>query len=403
MSRKLLTDRFVAGVRADARANYFDQKTRGLALRVTPTGAKTWAFVYRVKGSASEWDRLGTFPAMSLVDARKAANQRRAVVDAGRNPAEERRAERDAAKVARPEPSVFRFGDLADLYAKVAAGQKKTWRDDVAKITRYLRPAWGAMPLRSLTRVHVHELLDGLVADGMTVGVNRVQALVSKMFTVAVDRSLLDSHPAARMEKRFKERPADRVLTDDELRALWAGLDAQPGRAADALRLRLLLGQRGEEIAGMTWAEVDIEARVWQMPGQRTKNGHEHAVPLPPSALAVLVKARASLPADAARVFPGLTLRREDYRNLATIHGGKFQWKDLRRTVATRIAGLGFDETCIGRVLNHAKVSVTAKHYNQHAYLDEKQRALDAWDRELQRIVTHTPKAGAAVLPMRRA
>ncbi len=398
MSRKLLTDRFVAGVRATVRDTYFDVKARGLALRVTPAGVKSWSFVYRLDGTASRWFWLGSYPAVPLADARGLAlTYRRMVEVEKRDPAKERHDERAARAVApTPTPGAFTFGDLADLYAKVAAGQKKTWRDDVAKITRYLRPAWGAMPLRSLTRVHVHELLDGLVADGMTVGVNRVQALVSKMFTVAVDRSLLDSHPAARMEKRFKERPADRVLTDDELRALWTGLDAHPGRAADALRLRLLLGQRGEEIAGMTWPEVDLEAAVWQLPGARTKNGRPHAVPLPASALAVLTRARAALPADEARVFPHLTLRSDDHRALAVIHGGQYEWKDLRRTFATRLAGLGFEETTIGRVLNHARVSVTSKHYNQHAYLDEKQRALDAWDRELAAIVANEKQTTTA-------
>ncbi len=396
MPRIALTDRFVAGIRQRERENYFDLKTRGLVLRVTPAGTKSWYFVYRVRRSPSEWVRLGTFPALGLVEARKLANKLRAVVDEGRNRAAERRADR--ARVVLPVPGAFTFNDLADLYAKIAAGQKKTWRDDVAKITKHLRPAWGALPLKSLTRVAVHELLDGLVAGGMTVGVNRVQALISKMFTVAVDRSLLDAHPAARMEKRFKERPADRVLTDDELRALWAGLDAQPGRAADALRLRLLLGQRGEEIAGMTWAEVDLEARVWQMPGARTKNGRPHAVPLPASAMAVLNRARGGLPEDEARVFRHVSLRSDDHRALAVIHGGAYEWKDLRRTFATRLAGLGFDETIVGRVLNHAKVSVTSKHYNQHAYLDEKQRALDAWDRELAAIVANEPRKTATVV-----
>src|SRR5207244_3987164 len=132
----------------------------------------------------------------------------------------------------------------------------------VGKTSKYLLPRWGSMPLRSITRAHVHELLDGLVANGMTVGVNRVQAVISRLFTVALDRSLVDAHPAARMIKRFQERASDRVLTDAELRTLWLGLDAQPGPAADALRLRLLLGQRGAEVIGMKWDEIDFGAKV---------------------------------------------------------------------------------------------------------------------------------------------
>ena len=158
-------------------------------------------------------------------------------------------------------------------------------------IARHLSPVWGALPLKDITRTHVHEVLDAAVGKGLTVGVNRLQALISHVFTVALDRGLIDAHPAARMIKRFQEQARERTLTDGELRALWAGLDAHPGAAADAVRLRLLLGQRGGETAGMEWSEVDLTAGVWSLPGTRTKNRRPHVVPLPPMAVALL-KAR---------------------------------------------------------------------------------------------------------------
>jgi integrase len=154
---------------------------------------------------------------------------------------------------------------------------------------------------------------------------------------VALDRSLVDAHPAARMIKRFKERPSDRVLSDDELRALWAGLEARPGPAADAMKVRLLLGQRGGEVTGMRWEEVDLKAGVWHLPGARTKNGRPHSVPLPPTVLALLECRRGTAPADAAQVFPGLTQWSDEQRELSAIHGGAYTWKDLRRTVSTRV------------------------------------------------------------------
>lgn len=404
MPRRTLTDRLVASSKTTTRTTYFDTKVRGLGLRVTPAGVKTWVFVYRLAGKPSQWLNLGSYPAATLADARKLATDHRRTVDVeGRDPAAERRTEKQAEAV--PAPAVFTFSNLCDLYLKLAPSKKKTWIDDRQKIEKYLRPAWGARPLRELTRADVHALLDGLVAAGMQAGVNRVQALVSRLFTVAVDRSLIDAHPAARMEKRIKEQADDRVLTDEELRALWKGLDARPGRAADALKLRLLLGQRGAEIAAMAWAEVDLQAGVWQLPGYRTKNGRPHAVPLPAKALEVLKRRRREIADEETRVFPALTLGSDDHRELSTLHGGVYEWTDLRRTVATRLAGLGFDETTIGRVLNHARVSVTAKHYNQHAYLDEKRNALTAWDRELAAIVSGKREKAKVVThrPRRRA
>jgi integrase len=398
-----MTDKFVAGVQATTRANYFDSKVQGLTLRVAPTGLKTWLFVYRMPGKSSQWLSLGSYPALPLVDARKAAlDQRRAVDVDGRDPVADRKAERAAQSVPpAPPPTVFTFDDLAKLYLVFAKAKKKTWLGDEQKINRYLRPAWGDRPLRDIRREDIHDLLDRLVANGMTVGVNRIQMLISRMFTIALDRGKVDAHPAARMLKRADEHARERTLTDDELRTLWTGLDASPGPAADATRLRLLLGQRGEETCGMRWDEIDVDAALWTLPATRAKNGRTHRIPLPATALQIVRDRRVGLAGDEPRVFPKLSLASDAYRALATIHHGTYEFKDLRRTFATRLAKLGFSDTVIGRTLNHTQHTVTAKHYNQHAYDAEKRQALEAWDRELARILSQQPQTGATVLPMR--
>lgn len=398
-----LTDRFVASARSTSRVVYFDTKTRGLALRVTPAGAKTWSFVYRA-GGKPRWLTLGTYPAVSLASARTLALDKRHLIDVERrDPVEEERTAREAASAAvSPAPPVFTFSDLAKLYETFAKGRKKSWRDDVGKTNKYLIPRWGAMPLRDITRAHVHELLDGLVANGMKVGVNRVQAVISRLFTVALDRSLVDAHPAARMIKRFQERPSDRVLTDGELHELWSGLDASPGRAADALRLRLLLGQRGAEVIGMEWDEINFVDEAWELPAARTKNGRPHVVPLPPTAMALLKRVRGEVADDQPRVFPGLTPWTDEQRKLAKIHKGAYEWKDLRRTVSTRLAGSGFSEEVIGRTLNHARYTVTSRHYIKHAYLVETRQALAAWDALLADIVAGRKAARSKVAHFRR-
>ena len=385
MPRVGLTDRFVASAQSDKRENYFDTKALGLSLRVSPSGTKTWYFVYRTKGQPSQWLKIGTYPALPLATARKAVlDQRKALEVDGVDPVVERKAAKQAREA--PSPAVFTFNDLAKLYLPFAKATKKTWRDDKQKMDRYLIPAWGPRPLRGVTRAHVHELLDSVVAQGMGAGVNRVQALISRVFTVALDRSLIDAHPAVRMIKRAKEQPRDRILSEDEICALCQGLDEQPGSAADAVRLRLLLGQRGAEVNGMCWAHVKFESATWVIPAELTKNGRPHTVALGTTAIKLLTRRRALTPDDEPRVFPGLSMQSLAYRKLAAIHGGRYEWKDLRRTMATGLAGLGFSETTIGRCLNHARYTVTAKHYNQHLYLAETRAALEAWDQEINRI-----------------
>jgi integrase len=394
----MMNDRSVAGLRPSARQTYFDTKTQGLALRV---GARrrTWYFVYN-RDNKRVWLRIGDYPDVKLADARAQVSGHRKSLDLDNiNPAVERRKE----PVPEPEtPKAYTVADFVPAFVAFQKGRTRSWEDEHAKIKRYILPAWGTLPLRSITRAHVNELLTTVSSKGLTVGVNRLQALISRMFTVALDQGLVDAHPASRVIKRFKELPRERTLIDDEIRKLWAGLDAYPGAASDAVRLRLLLGQRGEETYGIMWNELDLDAGLWTLPLRRTKTQQRaHLVPLPSTALALLRRRHEANTANELRVFPGLVPQRDDHRELFKIHGGAYEWKDLRRTVATKLGELGFSETVIGRVLNHAKYSVTGKHYNQYAYLDEIRQALTAWDRELQRILAHEPKKKSKVVPLR--
>lgn len=397
MPSRLLTDRLCASRPSAARVTFFDTKARGLALRIGPR-RRTWHFVYRYHAGPPRWLTLGTYPELTLEKAREAAGPYRYALDVE---------DRDPGYVEPPEPApvaapVLTFADFAKVYIGFAALTKRTWRDDQAKIEKYLVPAWGPLPLRDISRRHVADLLDTLVAKGLTVGVNRIQALISRIFTLALDRGAVDAHPATRLLKRAKEVPRERTLTDDEIRALWIGLEAQPGPAADVIKLRLLLGQRGGETAGMTWADVDLVAKTWHLPATATKNARPHTVPLPDTALAILTRRRADTPDDEPRVFPAHVLQTDSGRSLSALLPAGAQWTDTRRTCATRLAALGYSETVIGRTLNHARYTVTARHYNQHAYVGEMRAALESWDRELARIVADHPKTGADVLPMVR-
>jgi integrase len=395
-----LTDRTVAGLRSTGGVlTVTDRKTPGLALRIG-TRTKVWYFAYR-NGGPTRWLKLGEYPGLELADARDRAVKQRALLADKLDPVKE---QEKAAAVLEPQPTapIFTFAAFVPAFVAFQKGRKKTWEDDEAAIKRHLLPSWGSLPLKDITRRHVQERLDALVADGMTIGVNRIQALISRIFTVALDRSLVENNPAHRIIKRFSEQPRERVRTDAELRALWKGLDEHPGEASDAIRLRLLLGQRGEETSDALWNEIDLEAAIWSLPNTRTKNKRAHVVALPPEALTILKRRREAVPEDAPRVFPSLDLTGDEHKALNAIHNGAYEWTDLRRTVATRLAGLGFDETTIGRVLNHARYTVTGKHYNQHVYVEEIRQALTAWDRELRRVLTEKARSKSKVLPMRR-
>ena len=170
---------------------------------------------------------------MTLADARKQVNEHRTLLDNGARPGRGTPAGGSPPDPRRSRPPT-RSRDFVPVFIASRRARRKRGRTRKPP-SSCTCPAWGSLPLKEITREHIHERLDALVGKGLTVGVNRIQALISRIFTVALDRGKVDAHPAARIIKRFKEQPRDRVLTDDELRALWAGLDAQPGAASDAV------------------------------------------------------------------------------------------------------------------------------------------------------------------------
>jgi len=371
--------------------DWFDQATPGLSLQVTPGGARTWYLFYRAANTARRV-KLGTWPALGLKDARDLARSTRVRIETtGADPAHERAAAR----------TVFTFADLAALYMSHHAKPRKiAWQSDQYKIDRFLGPAWGSRAVTSITRTEIHALLDK-IAIKTPVHANRTQSLISKLFNFAIDREHATVNPCHRMPKRGKETARVTVLDDDALRALWIALDALPGAGSDAVRLRLLTGQRGGEVFAMRWADLEQSATgvVWNMP--TTKNGRPHRVPLSKAAAAVVTARWHAGPEDPDRVFRFLNNKARGIRNMAAIPQGAYRWHDLRRTFASRLAGLGVAEEVISRLLNHAKRGITASVYNQYAYDGEKLAALERWAAELSRIVTGQP-AGGAVLAFRR-
>lgn len=403
-----LTDKFIRGL--EPGIDCFDEDTRGLVLRA---GArrKTWYFTYR-RGGPPKWVRLGeygTAPAMTLADARKAARANRTLLDEDKDPAAVKalaRAESDqatAAALAAAAPA-FTFEDFIPVFVEFQKGRIKEWKANRNMINRWLRTPWGHLPLKSITRTHCQEILTTAQKAGLKVGVNRIQAVISRIFTVALDRELIDFHPAVKIIKRADEVPGDRVLTDTEIRTLWKDLTKAGTPASDVIKLRLLLGQRGGETLGMLRDELHLADAFWEMPRARTKTKKNiHVVALPPMALAIVKRhTEAITDDDEPRVFPGLSRNHDAYRDLSAITGGTYVWKDLRRTMTTRLAELGCSTEVIDRVLNHARTSVTDVNYNKYRYLPEVREALTAWDRALTRILAGKPMKDAKVVSMRR-
>jgi integrase len=316
------------------------------------------------------------------------ADALRAGVAQGENPSEaKRRAKREA-------PGRT-FKALADRYlTEYARRKKRSAGQDERNLNLHILPKWSELDYAAIRRRDVIELIEGIISDGKPVLANRIQSLISGIFSFAVDSDLMDANPCTRLKKRGEERAGQRVLTDPEIRLFWSKVVEAPAsrQTGLGLRLALLTGVRIGEVAGMRPNELehlgDSARAVWNIPGNRTKNGLAHVIPLAPLALEF---ARELTPVTAG----GYAAAMERIAGrLSGPEPAHKTWKDapptphdLRRTFRTRLPQLGVAADIRDRLMNHIPTDVGTRHYDQYQYLAEKRAALVAWDASVSAIL----------------
>jgi integrase len=187
----------------------------------------------------------------------------------------------------REEATTKAFSALAERYLTEHARRfKRSWETDERNLRLHVLSVWKDRRYDEIERRDVIALSERLISQGKPILANRVQALVSSMFSFAVDADLVRANPCTRLRKRSQERVRRRVLSDDELRLFWTRIIKSPvsRQLGLALRLILLTGVRAGEMAGARREEFrnldDPNRAAWLIPPQRTKNGRGHFVPL---------------------------------------------------------------------------------------------------------------------------
>ena len=189
-----------------------------------------------------------------------------------------------------------------------------------------------------------------------------------------------------------EEKARDRVLTEDELRAVWNALAPEQAQIAAMFKLRILTAQRGGEVVTIRRSDLDLQGAWWTIPGELSKNGLAHRVPLAPQAVEI-VKEALRAAGDDECLFPSPTSDgpvRSIWRPVARIRkrsGVEFRPHDLRRTAASLMTGMGISRLTVAKILNHVEFSITAV-YDRHSYDAEKRQALEAWAVRVEQIVT---------------
>jgi len=352
---------------------------------------------------------FGTYPAVSLADARVKHTKAKADLEKGIDPGDEKlkrkTAERNAETVA----------DLVEEYLeKWARPRKRSAAEDERTLRKEVVPLWANRKAKDIKRRDVITLLDGIVDRGSPIQANRTLAVIRKMFNFAISRDILDTTPVAMVKAPAKENQRDRVLSADEIRTLWTGLGTAPVSEGVklALKLQLATAQRKGEIVGAALNEFDFESNVWTIPAERSKNGQAHRVPLSPLALELIQKAKEHA-GESPSLFPSIWLfpsptadgpilarsvNRAVYKTLPAIGLENITPHDLRRTAASNMTALGISRLVVSKILNHVETGVTAV-YNRHGYDAEKCHALEAWSARLEEIVSGKP-ATSNVVPL---
>lgn len=372
------------------RLQFFDKQQPGLALRISPAGTMTWSAVYRFGRRMRRWT-IGKYPAVALAAARRKARNALSAVEDGDDPAAQKAAERTAGT----------FGELADQYLK-AKKAKRSIREDRRIVDVYLNPRFEHSTAAGVSRSEVGSMLQAIAADAPIMA-NRVLACIRSIYNWAIGAGILETTPCTLLKAPAPERKRTRNLSDKEIVKVWKALDAESGPVADVYRLRLLTAQRGGEIMGMSWDEIDMKARWWTIPAARAKNKRDHRVWLSDPVMRILErrqkanqkrKKRAGGPSP--WVFPGKRKGRplvEPKRALTAIKdaAGVKPWTghDLRRTASTAMTrDLKVPRFVVGRVLNHSEGRDVTAHYDVYEYDAEKKDALERWGKRLTTIVS---------------
>jgi len=286
---KKLTDSRVRGLKSPAKGNKITYDTgpdsiRGFGIRVTASGARAFVLNYVVAGRERRMT-IGEYPAWGVAAAREEAKRLRQKVDRGVDPLAEKIAAREAPTVA----------ELADRYLEEWANVNKRSgpaADDASMLRRLVKPELGNRKVKSIEYEDITRLHHRLTKTNGPYQANRVLALLSKMFVLAIHWKMRTDNPTKHIQ-RNTEQPRNRYLSGDEMRRLTEALAAHPNQiAANAVRLLLLTGARRGEVLGATWDQFGLKGGVWTKPSAHTKQEREHRVPLSAPALKLLVDMR---------------------------------------------------------------------------------------------------------------
>ena len=364
----------------------WDDKIPGFGLRLSPKGSRSFVLVYRFKGRSRRLT-LGRYPVLGLADARRRAHQALADVAIGIDPAEEKRRETQNASATAVESVAHEFIE------KYARPRNRDWKETERLLFREFVVPWRGREITDIGKSDVIAAIDAITDRGAPGAANRAFAAVRRLFNWCVERDVIAVSPCQGLKSPTKPKARDRVLSTEELVAVWKAAESMGYPFGPIVQLLILTGQRRGEVVSMRWQDIDLDKALWSLPAEFTKAGRAHEVPLSETAIWII----SSLPRTHASLL--FAARGRDHpvsgfpkwkRELDEL-SGTADWRlhDLRRTAATGMAEIGVAPHIVERVLNHVSGTFggVAGVYNRFGYLPEMRDALSKWETNLRTIV----------------
>ncbi|WP_145585596.1 tyrosine-type recombinase/integrase [Yersinia kristensenii] len=357
-----------------------------------------WRFRYKFVGKPRSMV-IASYGELSLSKARETAKELSARVSLGYDVAGEKQ-ERKAEALAKIEDdkNSMRVSELAAEYFERQILPRWKHPDILRRrIDKDINPHIGSMKVEDVKPRHIDDMLKAIVDRGAPTIATDVLRWTRRIFDYGIKRHALEINPCSAFEVSDaggKEVSRDRWLTRDELIRLFQAMRMAKGFSRQneiTFKLLLALCVRKMELCAARWEEFDLDAAIWHLPAERSKNGDAIDIPLPPPAVEWL-KELHTFSCNSAWVLPARKMQNRmiphiqestlpvalakvraempDVENI-TIH-------DFRRTARTHLAALGVDPVVAERCLNH-RIKGVEGIYNRHQYFDERKAALAQW------------------------
>lgn len=359
----------------------------GLCIEVRPDGGRSWRYRYRFAGTARMLS-LGTYPQVSLAEARRRRDEARNVLQSGRDPSSERKADKLRVKLS-----------VENTFGAIAMEWLEQQRGALADITyhksewlfSFVTPALGARPIADITAPEILAILRGIEARGRHETAHRVKQRVGQVFRYAIATGRAERDPSSDLRGALCpvvtiSRAA--VTDPNDVADLLRAIDEYQGQPATrtALRLAPLVFARPGNLRAMEWSELDLDQAEWRIPAHKMKVREAHVVPLAKQAVTMLREVY-PLTGYGPFVFPSLrsghrpmsentinaSLRRLGYdKETMTGHG-------FRALASTRLNEMGWAPDVIERQLAHAERNKVRAAYNRASYMAERRKMMQAW------------------------